>query len=221
MANQLERFTIDIIVENEGRLHYGRKRNGIVERENDSLIFSGSTNLCPIPKNVKTGVAYGDQIGTLGKINGNALDIAKSMKDNLLTLIEDYIGWNRLAYMNELELNSLKQNVQAFGVQIGDLNESEGTTVREIARTFKVILRDAYKPKGKTDQLREKVADDIRTKMEEIRRRCDETNGGSYNNVMGTDNYNEIEVVFEDSEDGAKVVTCELEFDIIYSVNNK
>ena len=108
-----------------------------------------------------------------------------------------------------------------FGVQIGDLEEGEGTTVREVARTMRVILRNAYVPKGNSDQLRENVAHELRTKMEEIRRRCDETNGGSYQNVMGTDNYNELEVEFEDGEDGAKVATCELEFDIIYSVNNK
>lgn len=170
---------------------------------------------------VADGKDRGDGIiGSYGRINPNSLDISVQIKNNINFQLQTYlVDWVPFENLNNLEDNNFKTNFKRFGTIIGDLvngDEIYGQETIERNYTIRLMTRFIDK-KNNSDSGKESARAELITKMEEIRRRGNDTNFGNFGNVMNVINIKESPVQFNDVEAYAY---CELSFNIIYEITN-
>lgn len=211
-----------LIDSDDKRFYYGTKREYIVKLDSSNLFqVYAPEELADYPAENKVldGVDYanGDLTGTLGQIIESNKDITKQIKDNAMTLIANYLtDWTKLDYTENLENNESNQSRKRYGVKILALNDTDEIVGRELLeRGYEVILMDKYVNVSKSDRAQQEAADSLRTKMEELRRRFRATKFGNFSNVVNTNNYQEIEVLFDEEEN---IVLCKLSLTVKYKV---
>lgn len=220
MTTKLEANDIDMVVDNSGRLQYGRRRDGmVVESSTGVLSWANIANICPLEPQVLDGVVYGDKTGSLGRINTNDSDISKQIADNIKFEITNlYPTLNELDYLEEVSQNNFRGNTDRYGIRELSLNPTNEIVGREsIDRTYEIVLTTDYVNKKGSDLKQREAKQALIAKMELIRRKMRITKAGSYTNVRITRDFNEPEVEFLDDNN---VAVCRAEITVNYRVNN-
>lgn len=191
----------------DGRIYIGTKREFITKlNSNNEFTNYGPEELADYPaeRDVRDEVVFGngDFTGSLGSINDNNMDISEQIKNNAITLIESYLtGWSKLDYSNNISQNEKNNSRKRFSVNILGLVGTDELIGNELVnREYQVVLVDRYLNKGKSDKNQQLTATEIRSALEELRRRFRSTNFGNYSNVANSYNYSEPEIEFNEEE---------------------
>lgn len=207
MSTPLNANDIDMIVENDERLQYGRRRDGMVVETSGVLTWEPITDICPIPKYVLDGIVYGSLTGILGAINTANGDIANQIATNIESEVKNlYPTLKDLQYMEDIGQNNFRGNKNRCGVRpLSLISTGEVIGAETLDRVFEIILTTDYINKGATDQAQRLAKADLLTKMELIRRKIRSTKAGSYINVRDVRDYSEPEVEYLE-EDGVAII---------------